>query len=76
MNTQWYITRVDRFDYPKGTLVQLFKGHDYGCARDDTLVTGERHVSVTTTKDGGYPFFTIPEEYLTSMWSDFDNGCV
>lgn len=62
---QKYITLVPRFDYPAGTVVVKFNMHDYGCARDDTYITGSYHVSVTADLENkGYPFFTIREDNL------------
>lgn len=43
-----------------GQLVYDCKRHDYGCASDDTRMTGVEHVSVTLDPEGDYPFFTIP----------------
>lgn len=43
-----------------GDVVYDCKSHDYGCANDDTRLTGIEHVSVTLKEDGDYPFFTIP----------------
>jgi hypothetical protein len=43
-----------------GETVYPCKGHDYGCASDDTAATGIEHISVTLDRAGGYPFFTIP----------------
>lgn len=43
-----------------GTVVFRCKGHDYGCASDDTRMTGIEHISVTFHADGSYPFFTVP----------------
>ena len=60
-----YVLKEDRFEYPAGTVVYDFLGHDYGLARDDTLYTGSYHVSVTTDPDGeATPFFTVPVEQL------------
>lgn len=47
-----------------GTVVYRCKGWDYGCANDDTRITGDEHVSVTMKPDGGYPFFTVRKHDL------------
>lgn len=47
-----------------GDTVYDCKGHDYGCANDDTRATGVEHTSVTLDAEGGYPFFTIPKKHL------------
>jgi hypothetical protein len=41
---------------------KVYHGRDcYGCASDDTRITGVEHVSVSPNKSG-IPFFTIPRE--------------
>jgi hypothetical protein len=50
-----------------GTLVYDCKGHDYGCANDDTRMTGIEHQSVTLNADGDYPFFTVPTRDLEKI---------
>lgn len=50
--------------YKKGDVVHRCRKHDYGLANDDTHHTGELHFSMTDQKDGGYPFFTVPERVL------------
>ncbi len=62
-----YKLLVDRFDYKEGEVVYQFNSHDYGLARDDTIVTGVYHICVTTDPDGGYPFFTIPFEDVEAV---------
>lgn len=47
-----------------GDIVFDCKGHDYGCANDDTRHFGFAHKSVTKDEGGDYPFFTIPERDL------------
>jgi hypothetical protein len=47
-----------------GDTVYSCKGWDYGCANDDTRMTGIEHTSVTFRPDGDYPFFTIPRADL------------
>lgn len=42
-----------------GDSVYDIKGWDYGCANDDTRMTGVEHTSVTLKDDGDYPFFTV-----------------
>lgn len=44
----------------RGMIVYDCKSWDYGCAHDDTRVTGIEHISVTLKADGDYPFFTVP----------------
>lgn len=48
----------------KGTLVWPCTMNDYGCASDDTHFTGRIHISLSLKPDGGYPFFTHPEDEL------------
>lgn len=48
-------------------IVYDFRSHDYGCANDDTRITGIEHCSVTLDADGGYPFFTIPKMDLEEI---------
>lgn len=56
-----------------GDTVYRAKGHDYGCASDDTHMTGIEHISVTLDRAGGYPFFTIPITSLEQFEApDFD----
>lgn len=43
-----------------GTIVYPCVKCDYGCASDDTAVTGVEHMSMTLSKNGDYPFFTVP----------------
>lgn len=43
-----------------GTTVYSCSKHDFGCASDDTRITGVQHKSFTLREDGGYPFFTHP----------------
>lgn len=51
--------------YPAGTKCYEFKGHDYGCAREDTHGTGVPWISMTLNANGTGPFFTAP-------WSERD----
>jgi hypothetical protein len=51
----------------KGTTVYECVAHDYGCASDDTRITGVPHISVTLKPDGGYPFFTHPRHMLRQL---------
>lgn len=62
-----YELLADRFEHKAGTIVYRPKYHDYGLARDDELVTGEIHKSVTLDKDGDYPFFTCPVRLLKEL---------
>lgn len=43
-----------------GTTIYSCAYCDYGCAGDDTRITGIEHRSFTLKPDGGYPFFTMP----------------
>lgn len=54
-----YRLKRDRLGHKKGTVVYDCAYHDYGCANDDSRLTGIEHTSVTTDPDGGYPFFTV-----------------
>jgi hypothetical protein len=54
-------------DAKAGTTVYDCHGHDYGCANDDTRITGIVHRSVTLDPTGDYPFFTVPERDLESL---------
>jgi hypothetical protein len=47
-----------------GDTVYPCTGWDYGCANDDTAVTGIEHTSVTLKPNGDYPFFTVPKQDL------------
>lgn len=40
---------------------------DYGCAGDDTRITGVEHISVTLDSTGDYPFFTHPKHMLEEI---------
>lgn len=51
----------------KGTTVYECVRHDYGCASDDTRITGVEHISVTVNDDGDYPFFTHPLNKLKKL---------
>lgn len=51
-------------EHDKGDIVYEAVVHDYGLARDDSMVTGILHVSVTLEENGGYPTFTVPAHYL------------
>lgn len=48
----------------KGTIAYACTKHDYGCAGDDTRITGRKHVSLSLKEDGDYPFFTHAEDEL------------
>lgn len=54
-------------DATKGTTVYKCRRTDYGCASDDTRLTGIEHISVTLNKDGDYPFFTHPLNKLKKL---------
>lgn len=51
----------------KGATVFACAKHDYGCASDDTRITGVHHVSVTKDPGGDYPFFTVPFKDLKPL---------
>lgn len=51
----------------QGMTVYKCAKHDYGCASDDTRVTGVQHISVTFKEDGDYPFFTHPLHLLQEV---------
>jgi hypothetical protein len=51
----------------RGTTVYSCMSHDYGCANDDTRMTGIEHTSVTLKSDGGYPFFTVPKSGIKEI---------
>lgn len=51
----------------KGTVVQKCANHDYGCASDDTRITGVPHISLTLNENGDYPFFTHPFNQLEEV---------
>lgn len=63
MTTQYKLTEY-RFGHPAGTIVYEFHGHDYGLARDDSLETGDEHMSVTDKENGEGPFFTVRVDHL------------
>lgn len=59
-----------KYEYNKlgiGAIVYKLMKHDFGLARDDTNMTGMEHVSVTLNRDGDYPSFTIPVDYLSEV---------
>ena len=65
-----YRMKKDATTEPKataGAIVYACAHHDYGLARDDTRMTGTPHISVTMKSDGGYPFFTVPEDSLEEV---------
>lgn len=59
-----YTLTEDRFEHKAGAVVYLYKGHDYGLSRDDTVLTGKEHTTVTLDPEGGSLFFTCPLEIL------------
>lgn len=67
MTRKFKLIRKDRANcnLPEET-TEVFKceKHDYGCAMDDTILTGIKHISATLDPEGGYPFFTVPLEDL------------
>lgn len=57
----------ERFEHEAGTIVYDSTKYDYGLSRDDTMITGVHHISVTTNADGDYPFFTVPVDQLQKL---------
>lgn len=57
----------ERFEHEAGTIVYDSAKYDYGLSRDDTMMTGVHHISVTTNADGDYPFFTVPVDQLQKL---------
>ena len=51
----------------KGRTVYKCAKHDYGCASDDTRITGRQHISLSLKEDGDYPFFTHPYKDLKQL---------
>ena len=51
----------------EGTIVYRCKESDYGCASDDTRITGVRHYAMTLDEDGNYPFFTVPDVLMVMV---------
>ncbi|AWH15524.1 hypothetical protein [Pseudomonas phage 98PfluR60PP] len=51
----------------KGKTVYKSTKHDYGCASDDTRITGVEHISLSLKPDGDYPFFTHPVHLLKEL---------
>jgi hypothetical protein len=69
---EYRVIRADRAadkSIKVGDIVYDSKGHDYGCANDDTRMTGIEHQSVTLDDCGDYPFFTIPKMDLEVIGS-------
>lgn len=62
-----YILTHSRFEHPAGTVVYDCQRHDYGLSRDDTIYTGEEHISVTLDESGDYPLFTVPVGHLNPV---------
>lgn len=69
MGKAYTVKRADRAasTVEVGDTVYYCKGHDYGCANDDSRMTGIEHVSVTINEDGDYPFFTIPRADISPL---------
>lgn len=63
MTTKYKLTE-DHGEHAKDTVVYSCRFSDYGCAGDDTRMTGIEHQSVTLKEDGDYPFFTVPVRIL------------
>jgi len=53
--------------YPEWEIVYECLKDDCGSAAEDTLSTGEEHLSVTTDPNGGYPTFTCPISQLRDV---------
>lgn len=60
-------TPLKGITHEAGKIVYLCTRHDYGCASTDSNFTGVKHVAVTLSSDGDYPFFTVPESILEPM---------
>lgn len=54
-------------DFKKGDVLYDFTGSDYGCADDDTRITGVEHIAVTANATGGTPFMTAPKRILKEI---------
>lgn len=50
-----------------GMIIYDSFNYDYGCANDDTRLTGVEHKSFTLDPKGGYPFFTMPARDVDLM---------
>lgn len=50
-----------------GDIVYTYRGHDYGCSRDDTMFNGIDYISLTKNSDNSGPFFTIPVADLEEL---------
>ncbi len=50
-----------------GDTVYDFWGCDYGCASDDTRMTGIEWTAVTLSPEGKEPFFTVPVRDLKRL---------
>lgn len=64
MNPTRYIMLRDSTIDPSvkaGDTVYRCMNYDYGLAADDTAMTGVKHISVTLSPTGDYPYFTVPE---------------
>lgn len=61
---------ASHIDAKAGDFVYECFGYDYGLASDDTRATGIPHRSVTLSRFGAYPSFTIPEEALEPVEPD------
>jgi hypothetical protein len=62
-----YTLLVDSTTDPEakaGSEVFIFRGHDYGCSRDDSIAAGKPHIAVTRNVGGEGPFFTVALEDL------------
>lgn len=68
--TKYIVTAVRRIRghiaAKAGDIVYDRSGHDYGLAREDSMATGQPHISVTFNSDGSPPGFTIPIGYLVA----------
>jgi hypothetical protein len=66
MSAPLRIIRADRAVRKCNVGDLVYHGRDaYGCASDDTRVTGIEHVSVSFD-ESGLPFFTIPREDVSA----------
>jgi hypothetical protein len=53
--------------YEKGLTLYLYRGHDYGCARDDGMAFGEPFQAMTLDRAGAGVFFTVPLSKLEPL---------
>lgn len=69
-----YRLKSEAFGHVAGTLVYKCRGFDYGCANDDSRLTGIEHFSMTLNADGSYPSFTVAWTELEQVGEQFPDG--